>query len=353
MNAAFIAPRLRGIGVRPVSRRSPGARIRAALHWRKEKPVRRQGPAGPAVPAARHTTSVTVHAHLRQIFAMRFAPMMQKVVAPAAVMARVAPRSPVTLTTRQAPALAGRMAPHFPAMAPAAQAHARLSGPTREILRPGAVPASAARAGRRHAGVVAPGRPASLALLAHVGVPASPPALAHRLPRGDLPPVTPPEGQRESSPMRPRAAMPTSAIARPARLALAPMAATPARGLALTGQLVSAAMATGRHRTVAAPPLAGRWATSPHPSTPGMTWRTSAPQSGAVDMQATMPGVAPDIPWAATLPADASINARIVAEAREAVRGELHSAPNLDRLATDLMVRIDKRLRIERERRGR
>ena len=51
--------------------------------------------------------------------------------------------------------------------------------------------------------------------------------------------------------------------------------------------------------------------------------------------------------------ADEPLIHRAVAEARAAARLEVHSAPTFDRLATDLLARIDKRLRIERERRGR
>jgi hypothetical protein len=43
----------------------------------------------------------------------------------------------------------------------------------------------------------------------------------------------------------------------------------------------------------------------------------------------------------------------ILAQARAAARTEMHSAINLERLADELMRRVDKRLRIERERRGR
>lgn len=43
---------------------------------------------------------------------------------------------------------------------------------------------------------------------------------------------------------------------------------------------------------------------------------------------------------------------KIIAKAREAVRQELLAGPAAERLADDVMRQIDKRLRIERERRG-
>lgn len=355
MKAAFIAARLRSASVRPTSHRRLWARIMARIYWRKNQPARRPAPSSVAVPQVRSTTNLTVHAHLRQIFATRLAPLAQRAAAPTAAVPSVVLWTRHAFMTRPALALAATAAPNATAMASALKERGRLIWPARQVFRHGAGDNGAApAAARQRESDDTVTRQASPRMV-HITVPTPSVTTVPRLRPGAAPPPKQWQRQHESSRMKGRTLMVTSAPMHRVRAAAALRPVTPARPQA-TPMVVHpstiAATNPARLQTAGPQPIPDLWTRPKRPAAPRMTWRTPAPHDAA-EPQPAMSGSDAGPPAASPPITEAFISARIVAEAREAVRGELHSAPNLDRLATDLMARIDKRLRIERERRGR
>ncbi|MGH8236478.1 MAG: hypothetical protein ACREXP_05575 [Steroidobacteraceae bacterium] len=90
-------------------------------------------------------------------------------------------------------------------------------------------------------------------------------------------------------------------------------------------------------------------------ATTSLVWRKSAPTAAEQAEQRAQPDIdSPSAPARSSSPAatNAAIPTITAQQAREAVRANLLDSAVADRLADDVIRRVEKRMRIERERRG-
>ena len=333
------------------------ARARLALRWRMQRAIVQSSLAlvRPGAPINLHTNVLQLF-HLpaeAPVHTLGAAPGMTPALAPlirhqtrirsAWAIRPATPTAAPAVLSDAMPPQPGR-APLRPLMPMPAGRTSGVAPVTQRRLRssePGAAPASSPSGAVWGDSTVLP-PPAPAGILRAVVQPMS--ARGDRVPaQGRMTTVPRVERVRHVWPAWPQSALlrPDAASAGRATFTIAPAGARPTRLLPPNGA-VHSGTGTSTHlpTTQAAAPLALRW-------------RPPSPLPVLSDVPPTSP-IRPGAQVAAAQAVpQAEASERIVAEARAAVRHEMHSTPNLERLAADVMARIDKRMRIARERRGR